>query len=404
MKLRVHWLRALSVAIVLAFGAAGCGGGAEEEPTSVAEAGDDTTGSGNECDQQPVIGAVLPLTGSSATVGEDQRRGIELAVDEINENGGVLGNDLKVIVEDSEGRPQGAIDAAKKLVEVNDADVVLGEYSSGNTLPMGEYLQREGVVHMNVGSSSGKLRDVGDWSFGVIGLEDVAGPFVANQVKELGFDRAAFIAPNNAYGQGAFEEVSKTYEAIGGEIVESVLYTEGKSDYRSELQRLAAADPEIYIYTAYGQDAATINQQAFELGLNDTPWYGIYLSMNTSDSPPEAVEGQVGMEVNYVGPNGEFYREAYRERYGEDMVTSFSAYLYDGVKLAAAAMEEAGCAEPEAIREALPEVDADYEAATGPIEFDDEGQRSEQPYIAVTVRDGEVVEVGDLSEVLESRS
>jgi hypothetical protein len=179
----------------------------------------------------------------------------------------------------------------------------------------------------------------------------------------------------------ALAEVQETYEELGGDIVESVLYEEGKTDYRSELQRLSAADPEIYVYTAYGQDAATLNQQAYELGLNDKPWYGIYLSMNTSDSPPEAVEGQVGMEVNYVGPDGDFYREAYQEAYGEEMQSSFSAYPYDAAKLVAAAVEEAGCAEPASIRDALTEVDDAYQAATGPIVFDEDGQRTEQPYI-----------------------
>lgn len=392
---------ALAAGLVLsACGSDEGGGDADNDPVAGASGG----ASAGECDQQLVIGAVLPLTGGSATIGEDQRRGLELAVEQINADGGVLGSDLSLAVEDSEGRPQGAIDAATKLVTADSADVVMGEYSSGNTLPMAEYLQREGVVHINVGSSAGSLRDVGDWSFGVIGLEDVAGPFVAETVKDLGFNRAAFVAPNNAYGEGALTTVQETYEELGGEIVESVLYEEGKSDYRSELQRLSAADPEIYIYTAYGQDAATLNQQAFELGLDDKPWYGIYLSMNTSDSPPEAVDGQVGMEVNYVGPDGDFYREAYEEAHGETMQSSFSAYPYDAANLVAAAAEQAGCAEPAAIRDALTEVDDSYEAATGPIVFDADGQRAEQPYISVTVENGEVTEVDDLADLVASGS
>ena len=69
------------------------------------------------------LGAVIPLSGSNATPGEDQRRGIEIAVKEINDAGGILGEPLKVIIEDSAGKPQTAIDAARKLVTVDKVNV-----------------------------------------------------------------------------------------------------------------------------------------------------------------------------------------------------------------------------------------------------------------------------------------
>lgn len=392
--------RTAAVVGALALALSACAG--TDDATPGGADGDDTNGADPAADSadEPaggegdgvVLGAVLPLTGASATIGEDQRRGIELAVDEINANGGVLGQDLSVVVEDSEARSQSAIDAAQKLVDADGAVAVMGEYSSGVTLPLGQYLVREGVPHVNVGSSSGELRHLGDSSVGVIGLEDVAGPYVADEVYEMGHTRAAFLAPNNAYGEGALTHVQERFEELGGEIVESVLYTEGESDYRNDLQRLANADPDIYIYTAYGEDSATINQQAYELGLNETPWYGIYLSMCTSDSDPQAVEGHIGMEVNYVGPNGEWYRDAYEERYDEPMVTSFSAYLYDAVMLLSRAIEHAGSTDADALLEALQEVDEEYDAATGEITFDDDLQREYQPYISVTYRDGAVVE------------
>jgi ABC-type branched-subunit amino acid transport system substrate-binding protein len=85
--------------------------------------------------QEAVIGAILPLSGSSATQGDDQRRGMELALEKINADGGVLGHPLKIITEDSGGRTATALDAAKKLVTVDKIPVVLGEFSSGITIP-----------------------------------------------------------------------------------------------------------------------------------------------------------------------------------------------------------------------------------------------------------------------------
>lgn len=76
------------------------------------------------------LSAVIPLSGSNATPGKDQRRAIEIAVKTVNDAGGVLGGPLEVIIEDSAGKPQTAINAAKKLVSVNDVALVIGSYSS----------------------------------------------------------------------------------------------------------------------------------------------------------------------------------------------------------------------------------------------------------------------------------
>lgn len=380
-----------AIAALLAFALIGAGCAETTDDGGNGDEGGSTGGSSGDTVQ---LGAVLPLTGANATIGEDQQRGIDLAVEQINEDGGVLGKDLEVLVEDSGGTPEGAIDAARKLVETDGVPVVMGEYSSGNTLPMAQFLQREGIVHLNPGSSSPDLREVGDYSFGVIGLDDVAGAFTAEKAYELGYRSAAFLGPNNPYGQGLVRETKARFEELGGTIEESILYTEGKNDYRAEVQRLASGGPDVLIYTAYGTEAATINRQAFEFGISDEiPFFCVYLTLCAADSEPETVEGQQGIEVNFIGPDGEDYQALYQEKYGEDFASTFNGYLYDAVQLSALAIEEADSAEPDAIRDALPEVDGEYEAVTGPIEFDEENQRTDQPYIFVEVVDGKVEEV-----------
>lgn len=339
--------------------------------------------------QDVVLGAVLPLSGASATLGDDQRRGIELAVEQINEGGGVLGGrKMRVIVEDSGGRAPSALDAAKKLVTVDKVPAVLGEYSSGITIPIGQYLVQEGKVHVNIGSSSGRIRALGDGAFSVIGLDNVSSGFAADDVIAQGWKTAAFIAPNNAYGQGVAEQFQKALKERGGEVVSTVLYTEGQTTYRRELQQLERGRPDVYVYSAYGKEAATINREAFELGLNSTPWYAIYLSMCTTDADPKFVQGQYGLDLNNIGPDGKAYEEAYRKKYGENFRTSFNGYGYDAVKLLAAAIDKGGSAEPAAINKALKEIGNGYQGATGDITFDADRQRSKQPYLRLKIEDG----------------
>jgi branched-chain amino acid transport system substrate-binding protein len=335
------------------------------------------------------IGAVLPLSGSSATAGEDQRRGIELAVAEINARGGILGEPVQAIIEDSGGRVPSALDAAKKLVTVNNVPVIMGEYSSGITIPMASYVVQEGRLHMNVGSSSGKVRAIGDGGFSVIGLDNVSSGFAAQDLYDLGYRKIAVITPNNAFGQGVATEFEKAMKALGGEVVSTVLYTEGQTSYRRELQQMERTQPDAYFYSAYGKEAATINREAYELGLNKMPWYAGYVSMCTSDSERPYVEGQIGYDLNFVGENGQAYEDAYKAKYNEPFVTSFSGYAYDGAMMIMKAAEKAGSVEPEAIKAALKEIGtAGYEGATGTITFDADGQRSKQPYLKQKIVDG----------------
>jgi branched-chain amino acid transport system substrate-binding protein len=383
--------RLLKPAAVLGLAAvlAACGG---EAATSGGGGGEPGGGGSDAVEGAINIGAVLPLTGSSASIGEDQRRGIELAVAKINEDGGVLGKDLNVIVEDSANAANAAIDAAKKLVSVDEVAAVMGEYSSGVTVPLGQYLQQEGVVHLNVGSSSPEIADIGDKSFSVIGLDTIASKFAADELAERGLMKAAVMVPNNSYGEGVVEPFTEAFEAVGGTVTETVLYTEGQTSYRAELERIAASSPDVVLYSAYGQDSSVINQQAFEGGVQETPWFGIYLTMCTVDSAPETVQNQIGMDVNYVGPAGQDYQEAYEAEYGEGFTSTFNGYTYDGTMLLAQAIEEAGSTDGDKIAAALKKLGSGYAGVTGDITFDDQNQRSEQPYLVLKYTDGKVVE------------
>lgn len=335
-----------------------------------------------------VIGAILPLSGASATQGEDQRRGMELALDKINAAGGVLGQPLKIVTEDSGGRTATALDAAKKLVTVDDVPVVMGEFSSGITIPVAEYLLQQGRTHINIGSSSIQIRNLGKGSFSVLGLDDVSAAFGAEDVIKSGAKKVAIIAPNNAYGQGIADAFSAKFKALGGSVVSSILYTEGQTTYRRELQQLEQSAPDVYVYSAYGKESATINREAFELGLNEKPWYGLYLTMCTADSDPQYVEGQIGMDLNYIGANGADYQKAYKAKFNGDFTSTFNGFAYDGVMMVAAAIEKAKSTEPARITEALAEIGKSYSGVTGPITFDDKGQRSAQPYLKLKIVNG----------------
>lgn len=338
------------------------------------------------------MGAVLSLTGSNATVGEDVRRAVVLAVEKVNAGGGVLGKKFNVIIEDSGGNPTTALNSARKLVSVDKVPVVIGEYSSGITLPMAQYLVKEGVTHINIASTSIKIRDLGATSFNLIGLENLGNKFSAADTWALGYRKVAMLAPNNAYGQGVAAGFKEEFTKLGGQIVSEVLYTQGQSTYRRELQQMSKAEPDAYIYTAYGQESAVLNREAFELGLRAKPWYAILLSMSLSDTPAEIAKGQLGMEVgNVQGEAGRAYQAAFTAKYKEGTKTSYTGYAYDAVLLTAAAMNKAKSTDAAAVQAALKELGkGGYVGVTGPIVLDENRQRIDPPYAKLKY-DGKVI-------------
>ncbi len=367
----LHKLVALLVVIVLVLPTVGCaqlgGGGGDGEVT---------------------IGAIFPLTGASTHEGIDERRGVELAVEQINADGGINGRDLRVIFEDSESRPEAGTDAAHKLIDVNKVPAIIGIFSSGVTLPAAAYAQEQGVVMVNPGSTSPKCAEVGDYFFSTIGLDHLMGSEQAKLALDEGYTKAAVLVPNNPFGIGMEEWMVKTFEENGGEITTIIEYPLAQTDYRAELQRLFEGDPEAILYTAYGEESKILTKQAMEMG-KEAQWIGGYLTMCTGVADPQTVEGHIGLEPAYHMPAGQAFTEAFKEKYGEEPGGPFSYLAYDAAWLIALAMREAGT-DPADIKEALYEVDAQYDAATGDLQFDENGQRLDQPYDELIYTDGHV--------------
>ncbi|WP_159587265.1 ABC transporter substrate-binding protein [Chelativorans xinjiangense] len=353
------------------------------------------------------IGMFTSLTGPSAIVGKDMQRGVELAINRVNEGyevplkdgstraigPGVNGSQIRLIVEDSESRPQAAMDSVRKLVNVDNVSVVLGEYSSGLTLPTGQFINENGVVQISIGANSPKLRDVGPFFFDMIGLATLQGSAMVDLAEQaIGAKTFATFMPNNPYGVGVELAVCEAAKERGSECVATVRYEEQKTDYRAELQQANAPNPDAVIFFAYGAEAQLVLRQAYELGLNASEkWFGTEVSnwVNEVTDTPEIAEGVRGIEHD-VG--GDFYNEQYagpyEEAYGEKPLTVFGGYGYDAAMIAALAIKEAGSTEPDKIREAVHKAAETYKGVTGDKAVDEEGMQTNEDYAILIYKDG----------------
>jgi branched-chain amino acid transport system substrate-binding protein len=329
--------------------------------------------------QEPVtIGSILPLTGTNAIQGQDMKRGEELALEEINAAGGIGGRPLKIIWEDTESTPRGGMDAVHKLVEIDNVPVILGAYSSGISLPTGQWTNSKKVIQISEASTSPKLREIGPYFFNAIGLDEVMGTKLAQFALESGAETFASITVNNPFGIGIEIWTKKTVEDAGKKWVEGVRYNENQADYRAEVQRVFANDPDVVFFTAYGTESKLILKQAYELGLKPkVGWYADYMTMWSNEAIPETAEGIRGLIMGpSTGQRLREYQEAYTQKYGADAKqTTFGGYAYDATWLAALAMSMSGYADTDAIAESLYVVSKVYKGATGDKSFDKDGMQ-----------------------------
>lgn len=353
-------------------------------------------------DKEPVkIGVLLPLTGGAASGGKKELIGIELAVEEINQLGGVLGGRLlKLIVEDTESRPEAGMDGVHKLVDVEKVPVILGAHSSAVSVPTGTYSNSKGVVQIVLSSTAPSLRTIGPYLFTAISTDEVMAKDLVNFASEdSGQKDFAILTMNDSFGVGMANEMRKAIEAGGGKVLAEVRYEKDKSDYRAELQRLFAPQPKAILSVAWFQTSRIIHKQAYELGLyqgvKDT-WYSPYINIAVDACLPETIEGRKGTRtVIGTGPRVEAFHKKFQEKTGDPNKPAemYTCLGYDAMWVAALAMKWAESADAEKIRDVLPTVFGLYRGMSGEdLSVDKDGIRINMKYSRQVYRNGKLVD------------
>jgi branched-chain amino acid transport system substrate-binding protein len=331
-------------------------------------------------DNDPIkIGVIANLTGTDVQSSVDMVRGVELATSKVNEAGGVNGRPLKLIVEDSEYRPQAGLDAATKLFDVDNVDAAVVFGGSSITIPIAKMAAPKGKIIMNTSASSSELGQFGGTVFSTLPLDDIVGKALGEWVAGKGVKKAVFVVPNNTFGTGLMESATAGFEAKGGTVIRKIVYTEGQPDYRADMQGALQAKPDAIMSAGYGDDTRTMFKAAQQLGIG-VPWYVAYPSI-FEVANPDWMNGKLSGVDNggLDSPVGQEIKKAYKEKYPKDGDPRPHYYYgYDALMLLAKAMA-AGGTDTASIKKALAEVVKDYDGATGHIAWDDRGQRIDPP-------------------------
>ena len=349
-------------------------------------------------EEKPIyIGILAPITGTQAVMSEDLITGSRLAQEEINAAGGVLGRRLELIIEDTETRPAPGMDAARKLVGVDRVPVISGGFSSGVALPIAKYLQEGGIVGVFHPPTSPLFRQVGSYIFLTNVLDNYKGKVIAEfAAEDSGKKKFGLMFPNNAFGIMLMKETIKNLERLEAEIVSEVVYELNKVDYKAELQRLFAKDPEVVIGTWYAKEGLVTVKQAYEMGLlnvDKVPWYCPEITSSFAAAMkdiPEVLEGIKGL--NPLAP-GSLFMEKFKKKMGREPITAYAAMNYDALIMIAMAINFANSVDPTAIRDALPKIDDWYrgQSTGGDKRFDKDGMQGFGSYEKLIVKSGKNV-------------
>ncbi|HHV71528.1 MAG TPA: branched-chain amino acid ABC transporter substrate-binding protein [Clostridia bacterium] len=366
MKRRGKLFTLLLVAVVLVSLLAGCGQQKEQEAK---------TG-------EIKIGVAAPLTGASAQDGESIRKGVELAVEQINAKGGINGKLVKLEVADDKTDPKEAAIVANKLAQDKSILAIVGHFNSSATLAGAPIYNKEKVVHISPGSSSPAVTDAGPYTFRVITTDAFQGEYVAEwAVKDEGFKRIAIIYENTDYGKGLSDVFSASVKKLGAEVVANESYILGETkDFSTVLTKIKNAKPDLLFIGGLYNEAALIAKQAKRLGLNlpmmgvDALYSDALISLGGQDVEGLLLPGF--FHYSSTNPVAQEFIKAYREKYNSDPGT-YAAYAYDAANIIFEAIQKAG-EDRQKIADYITNL-KDFQGATGINTFDENGDVLKEP-------------------------
>lgn len=321
------------------------------------------------------IGAILPLTGEGAKYGQSAKRGIELAIKEINSSGGIHGKNISVVFEDSLMDPKQGVSAIRKMIGVNKVPVIIGAMASSVTLAVAPIAEKNKVVLLSPVSSTPALTEAGDYIFRNTYSDTYEGSRMGSYVyRQLNYKRVGMLHVNNDYGVGLTRTFREVFTGLGGIITAEEAYDSDSSDFKSQLHKIKESDPNaIYLvgYTEMGQ----VLKQVKELGI-----VASFMSCIMFEDPKILeIAGAAAEGVIYAYPaydtgsdqeNVSTFVKSFKAQY--DLLPDiYAASSYDAATILASAMRRGGIS-AEQIRDALYSI-RDFPGVTGKTTFDEKG-------------------------------
>ena len=346
----------------------------------------------NQPDRSTIkIGYFGDLSGPTFNYGQSAINGVLMAVDQVNQAGGINGRKLDVVITDDKGSGEEAARLTAKLIDQDKVVAVIGGGTSGNSRAAAPKAQSSHVPLIAPSSTDPAVTQVGDYIFRACFVDEFQGEVMASfAVNRLKAEKAAILFDfNSPYGRGLTNFFQTSFKQLGGQIVNEQSYTQGDSDFKGQLSAIRASEPDVIYIPGYYGDVTVIAKQARQLGLTqpllggdgwDAPelWQlggdalnGAYISTHYSvDDPSPAIQSFV---------------QEYKQRYGNLAPDAHAALAYDAALLLVDAIKRAGTTEGPKLRDALAQT-KDFKGVTGSISMDSH-RNAVKPAVVIKLMD-----------------
>ena len=398
--MRKPWITA-AMAVALPLSLAACGGSAP--------AGTEGTGGGEASGDTLTIGSLHPLSGAAAVDGQQMDNGAQLAVDAINEAGGIEsldGAQLELASADTQGAPEVGQTEAQRLIQ-EGAVALLGTYQSAVSQNVAAVAERNQVPFViDVSSADAILSQGYQYTFrlqpsGAV-LGERGAQYLAEVAEEAGspVQRVAILHEQGPFGTAITETFTAEAGSLGMEVGPVISYDAASvSDFTTQITSIREAGADVLMVAGYYRDGVLVANAVDTVRPGLDAVYGVANgAFDTPQFPGEVGDAGEGFfDANYrldmTNEDTQALAELYQETHGDEIRTA-AVLAYDAVRVIADALERAGDASPQAVRDAIAETDLEsLIAQEGPITFDEKGDNEGAAPILMQVLDGRVQQV-----------
>lgn len=311
------------------------------------------------------IGAIFMLTGVGSNWGTNSQQGIELAIKEINGDGGIDGKFLEVIYEDNQGdNPAAAVTALQKL-SAQDVQIVLGPNWSPSGIATAPIACDEKILMISPSLGVADFNEKCDYLFNLWPHDELLSESLGKYLYAQGYRKIAILGSGQVWEETQALAVRKEFESSGGQVVAFQLPQAGEQDFRTDALKIKESDPEAVVVQYSFQHLAA--KQLRQIGVI-APFYAVL----TDDERIKGAEGALEETVVITSftPTREFVDKFAAEYNAQPDIGSDTSY--DAVMLLAKAMKETHSTDPTTLKDYINGL-KDYEGVSGKLTFDGKG-------------------------------
>ncbi len=338
------------------------------------------------------IGFLGDLTGDTAIYGQNTLDGMKMAADKINADGGILGKDVEIVVEDHRYDKAEAANIVQKFVSQDKVVAIVGDPTTGITKATAPISNQNKVVQISAGATGTGVVEIGPYVFRNTLLDSIGGPATINYViNDLGMKKVALVtAVNNDFSVSLSEIFKQAILDNGGEVVIEESVKDGDTDFSGQVSNIKGTDPDVIIYSGYYTEGGLIMKEIRKQGMEDVIMVGgDGLQGDTFwELGGTAVEGS----ISYAGfspedPTDEIaaFIKEYSAQSGSEP-DLFVAQGYDAVMILGDAMKKAESIDPEVFRDTLAKT-KEFPGVSGTTTFRENQEPIKSPVYLLQVKD-----------------